>query len=97
MCGNRALTTVVLSDDGRHGDDRRAAMESFGDAILVMETTARPGTNPTARWYAQRWEEPRERKTRPASRQRVRQALARVLFALASALAVPEQRERVSA
>jgi hypothetical protein len=79
------------------GDDRRAGMESFGDAIVVMDTTARPGTNPTSRWYAQSWEEPRETKTRPASRHRVRQALARLLFALANALAVPEQRETVSA
>jgi hypothetical protein len=71
-------------------------MESFGDAIVVMDATARPGTNPTARWYAQRWEEPRATKTRPVSQHRVRQALARVLFALANALAVPEQRERVS-
>ena len=72
-------------------------MESMGDAIMVAETTARPGTRPTARWYAQAWEEPRETRTRPASERRVRQAVARVLFALAHALAVPEQRERVSA
>jgi hypothetical protein len=49
-------------------------------------------TNPTARWYAQRCEEPRETTTR-----RVRQALAGVLFALASALVALEQRETVSA
>jgi hypothetical protein len=72
-------------------------MESFGDAIVVMDATARPGTNPTARWYAQAWEEPRKTKTRPVSQHRVRQALARVLFALAKALAVPGQRETVSA
>jgi hypothetical protein len=72
-------------------------MESFGDAILVIETMAKPGMSPTARWYGQRWAEPRETKLRPASRHRVRQALARVLFTLASALAVPEQWERVSA
>lgn len=70
-------------------------MESFGDAIFVAETTARPGTSPTARWYAQRWEEPRETRARPASQQRVRLALATVLVALA--LATPEQREQVSA
>lgn len=97
MCGNRAPATVELSDDGAEEDDRRPAMESFGDAILAMETTARPGASPTARWYAQRWEEPRETKTPPASQPRVRQAVARVLFALAMALAVPKQRERVSA
>ena len=72
-------------------------MESMGDAILVVGTTARPGTTPTARWYAAWWEEPCETKTRPASQQRLRQALARVLFALATALMVPEQRETVSA
>lgn len=72
-------------------------MENIGDAIVAMGATARPGTSPTARWYAQRWEEPREMKTRPASRHRVRQAVARALFALANALAVPEQRETVSA
>jgi hypothetical protein len=72
-------------------------MENFGDAIVVMETTARPGTSPTARWYAQWWEEPRETKTRPASQHRMRRALAATLFALARAVAVPEQRERVSA
>jgi hypothetical protein len=79
------------------GVDRRSAMESFSDAIFVGETTARPGTNPTARWYAQSWEEPRETKTRPVSRHWVRQVLANVLFALANAMAVPEQRETVSA
>jgi hypothetical protein len=72
-------------------------MESFGDSIVVMETTARPGTSPTARWYAQSWEEPRATKTRPVSQHRVRQALAMMLFALAQALAVPKQRETVSA
>ncbi len=72
-------------------------MESFGDVIFVAETTARPGTNPTARWYSQWWEGPRATKSRPASPRRVRQAVARALFALASALAVSEQRERVSA
>lgn len=72
-------------------------MESFGDVIVVAETTARPGTSPTARWYAQRWEEPRWTTPRPASQHRVRQAVARMLFALASALAVPEQRETASA
>jgi hypothetical protein len=72
-------------------------MESFGDAIFVTETTARPGTNPTARWYAQWWEEPRETKVRPASQHRVRLAVAKVLVALAEALAAPEQRETVSA
>jgi hypothetical protein len=71
-------------------------MESFGDAILAMEATARPGASTTARWYAHRWEEPRETTTRPVSQQRVRQALAGVLFALAKALAVPVQRERVA-
>lgn len=72
-------------------------MESMGDAIMVMDATARPGTNPTARWYAEWWEEPRATKLRPASRHRVRRAVAKALFALANALAVPEQRERVSA
>jgi hypothetical protein len=71
-------------------------MESFGDAIVVMDATARPGTNPTARWYAQAWEEPRATKTRPVSQHRVRQALSRMLFTLAKALAAPEQRETVS-
>ena len=72
-------------------------MESFGDAIVVVETTARPGTNPTAQWYAHWWEESREVTPRPASQHRVRQTVARVLIALANALAVPEQRETVSA
>jgi hypothetical protein len=73
-------------------------MESMGDAMIVMEATARPGTNPTAQWYAQWREEPRATKTRrPESRHRVRQALAGVLFVLAQAVAVAEQRERVSA
>lgn len=72
-------------------------MESFGDVIFVAETTARPGARPTARWYAQRWEEPREAHARPASQHRVRQAVARALFALATALAVSERRETASA
>ena len=72
-------------------------MESFGDVIFVAETTARPGTNPTARWYARRWEGPCEAHARPASQHRVRQAVARALFALAGALAVPERRETASA
>jgi hypothetical protein len=72
-------------------------MESFGDAIVVVETTTRPGTNPTARWYAHRWEEPRETKARPSSRHRVRQTIARVLFVLANALVMPEQRETMAA
>jgi hypothetical protein len=72
-------------------------MESFGDVIFVVETTAWPGTSPTARWYAHRWEEPCPAQPRPASQHRVRQVLARMLFALASALAVREQRETVSA
>jgi hypothetical protein len=72
-------------------------MENFGDAIFVAETTARPGTSPTARWYAKQWEEPRERKPLPASQHRVRQAVAAALLALANALAAPEQRETASA
>jgi hypothetical protein len=96
MCGTWVLARVGMSIDGRERENRRLIMESFGDAMVVMETTARPGTNPTARWYAQAWEEPYET-TRPVSQHRVRQTLARVLFALAHALAVPEQRERVSA
>jgi hypothetical protein len=75
------------------GDDRRSVMENFGDAIVVMHATGRPGTNPTARWYAQAWEEPHATKTRPASQHRVRQALARVLFALAKALTATAKRE----
>src|SRR5215472_8940276 len=97
MCSRKVLATAGIANVGMQGDDRRATMESFGDAIFVAETTARPGTSPTARWYAQSWEEPRETTTRPASRHRVRQTVARVLFALANALAVPEQRETVSA
>jgi hypothetical protein len=97
MCGTWVLVRVGLSNDGRERENRRLIMESFGDAIVVMESTARPETNPTSRWYAQSWKEPRETKMRPASRHRVRQALARVLFALANALAVPEQRETLSA
>jgi hypothetical protein len=72
-------------------------MERFGDMIVVAETTARPGANPTARWYAQRWEESCETHVRPASRHRVRRSVARALFALARALAVPGQRETASA
>ncbi len=72
-------------------------METFGDAILVAETTARPGTNPTARWYAHRWEEPCERHARPALQHRGRQAVARLLFTLATVLAVPERQETASA
>jgi hypothetical protein len=97
MCGTRVLARVELSNDGTQRDDRRHAMESMGDAIFVAETATRPGTNPTARWYAQRWEEPREEMPRPASQHQMRQAVARVLFALAKALAVPEHRETVSA
>jgi hypothetical protein len=97
MRGSRVLARVEMSDDGKQRGDRRAVMESFGDAILVIETMARPGRSPTVRWYAQRWAEPRDRKTRHKSRHRVRQALAGALFALASVLAVPGQRERVSA
>ncbi len=72
-------------------------MLSFGDALIVAEMTGEPGRTPMARWYARCWEEPRATTTRPVSQRRVRRAAARVLLALASALAVPEQRERVSA
>jgi hypothetical protein len=72
-------------------------MLSFGDALIVAEMTGEPGKTPMARWYARCWEEPHEMKRRPASQRRVRRAAARVLFALATAVAVPEQRETVSA
>jgi hypothetical protein len=87
MYATRVLATVMMSDDGMQRGDRRTAMESFGDAMLVMETTARPGTSPTARWYAQWWEEPRATTTRPAAQYRVRHAIARALLALADTLA----------
>lgn len=72
-------------------------MENFCDLILVADLTAGPGMTPVERWYARWWEEPRATRTRPVSQHRVRQAVASVLFALAKALAVPEQRETVSA
>jgi hypothetical protein len=85
-----------MSNDGTQRENRRSAMESFGDAIVVAETTARPGMNPTARWYAQRWEEPCEKAPPSASPHRIRRAVARGLFALARALAVPGQQETAS-
>src|SRR5262249_1125010 len=93
MCDMRELARVRLSNDSTAQAERRPVMESMGDAILVVDATARPGTNPTARWYAQAWEEPRETKTRPVSQHRGRQAPAGVLVALANVLTVPEQRE----